>query len=109
MTRNLAPKVEMTLLMRIFAIVKPAVRVDLWPGYSILSPPTVNMVRSFSLFWSLISYQDRPGMFTKSVTLSEVAGAGCPECTTRLPREAYGRGKIPGAVAGGLNRTACIL
>jgi hypothetical protein len=23
------------------------------------------------------SYQDRPGMFTKSVTLSEVAGAGC--------------------------------
>jgi hypothetical protein len=29
------------------------------------------------------SYQDRPGMFTKSVTLSEVAGAGCTACTTR--------------------------
>jgi hypothetical protein len=26
--------------------------------------------------------QDRPGMFTKSVTLSEVAGAGCTACTT---------------------------
>jgi hypothetical protein len=29
------------------------------------------------------SYQDRPGIFTKSVTLSEVAGAGCTACTTR--------------------------
>jgi hypothetical protein len=28
MTRNLAVKVEMTLLMRIFAVVKPGVRVD---------------------------------------------------------------------------------
>jgi hypothetical protein len=27
----------------------------------------------------------------------------------RTPREAFGRGKIPGVVAGGLNRTACIL
>jgi hypothetical protein len=35
MTRNLAPKVEITLLLRIFAVVKPAVRVDLSPGYSI--------------------------------------------------------------------------
>jgi hypothetical protein len=28
MTRNLAPKIEMTLLMRIFAVVKPVVHVD---------------------------------------------------------------------------------
>jgi hypothetical protein len=35
MTMNLAPKVEMTLLMRFFAVVKPAVRVDFSPGYSI--------------------------------------------------------------------------
>jgi hypothetical protein len=45
----------MTLLMRILAVVKPAVRVDLSPGYSIWSPPTVNLVRSFSSLWSLIS------------------------------------------------------
>jgi hypothetical protein len=60
MTSNLAPKVEITLLMRIFAVVKPAVRVDLSPGYSILSPPTVNLVRSFSYLWSLISTTNEP-------------------------------------------------
>jgi hypothetical protein len=44
--------------------------------------------------WSC-SYQDRPGMFTKSVTLSEVAGAGCSACTTRgaLYMRAGHRGK----------------
>jgi hypothetical protein len=42
MTSNLAPKVEMTLLMRFFAVVKPVVCVD-------LSPPTVNLVRYFPL------------------------------------------------------------
>jgi hypothetical protein len=41
--------------MRIFAVVNPAVRVDLSPGYSIWSPPTVNLVRSFSSLWSLVS------------------------------------------------------
>jgi hypothetical protein len=60
MTRNLDPKVEMTLLMRIFAVVKPAVRVDLSPGYSILSPPTVNLVRSFYSLWSLMSTTNDP-------------------------------------------------
>jgi hypothetical protein len=60
MTRNLAPKVEMKLLMRIFAVVKPAVRFDLSPGYSILSPPTVNLVRYFSSLWSLISTTNNP-------------------------------------------------
>jgi hypothetical protein len=57
---NLAPKVYMTLLMIIFAVVKPAVRVDLSPRYSILSPPTVNLVRSFSSLWSLISTTNEP-------------------------------------------------
>jgi hypothetical protein len=60
MTRNLAPKVQMMLLMRIFAVVKPAVRVDLSPGYSIVSPPTVNLVRSFSSLWSLMSTTNEP-------------------------------------------------
>jgi hypothetical protein len=55
MTRNLAPGVEITLLMMIFAVVKPAVRVDLSPGYSIWSPPTVNLVRYFSSLWSFMS------------------------------------------------------
>jgi hypothetical protein len=58
MTRNLAPKVEMTLLMTIFAVVKPAVRFDLSPGHS--TPPTVNLVRSFSSLWSLISTTNEP-------------------------------------------------
>jgi hypothetical protein len=31
-----------------FAVVRPAVRVDLSPGYSIWSPPTVSLVLSFS-------------------------------------------------------------
>jgi hypothetical protein len=60
MTRNLAPKVEITLLMRIFAMVKPAVLVDLSPVYSILSPPTVNLVHSFSSLWSLMSTTNEP-------------------------------------------------
>jgi hypothetical protein len=60
MTRNLAPKVEMTLLVRIFAVVKPAVRVYLSPGYSIWSPPMVNLVRSFSSLWSLMSTTNEP-------------------------------------------------
>jgi hypothetical protein len=46
--------------MRLFAVVKPAVRVDLSPGYSILLPPTVNLVRSFSSFWSLMSTTNEP-------------------------------------------------
>jgi hypothetical protein len=60
MTRNLAPKVEITLLMRFFAVVNPAVRVDLSPGYSIWSLPTVNLVRSFSSLWSLMSTTNEP-------------------------------------------------
>jgi hypothetical protein len=60
MTRNLAPRVEITLLMRIFAVVKPSVRVDLSPGYSIWSPPTVNRVRYFSSLWSFMSTTDDP-------------------------------------------------
>jgi hypothetical protein len=35
MTKNLAPGVEMVLLKSIFAVVRPVVRVDLSPGYSI--------------------------------------------------------------------------
>jgi hypothetical protein len=35
MTRNLDPFVAMMLLMRIFDVVKPAVRVDMSPGYLI--------------------------------------------------------------------------
>jgi hypothetical protein len=35
MTKNLDPKVEMTLVMRIFALAKPVVRFDLLPGYLI--------------------------------------------------------------------------
>jgi hypothetical protein len=60
MTRNFAFGVEITLLMRIFAVVRPAVRVDLSPGYSIWSPPTVNLVLSFSSLWSLMSTANEP-------------------------------------------------
>jgi hypothetical protein len=66
MTKNFAPKVEMMLLIRFFAAVKPAVRVDLSPGYSMLSPPTVNMVRSFSSLWSLISTANKPYITLRS-------------------------------------------
>jgi hypothetical protein len=55
MTNNLAPFVEMMLLMRIFDVVKPVVQVDLSPGYSILSPPTVSLVRYIYSLCSLIS------------------------------------------------------
>jgi hypothetical protein len=60
MTRNCAPVVEMTLLIRIFAVVSPAVLVDLSPGYSIWSPPAVNRVLYFSSLWSLISTTNDP-------------------------------------------------
>jgi hypothetical protein len=60
MTRNWAHLVEMTLLMRIFAVVSPAVLADLSPGYSIWSPPTVNRVLSFYSLWSLISTTNDP-------------------------------------------------
>jgi hypothetical protein len=59
-TKNLAPRVEITLLMRIFAVFKPAVQVDLSPGYSIWSPPTVYLVRSFSSLWSFMSTTNEP-------------------------------------------------
>jgi hypothetical protein len=57
---NCAPVVEMTLLIKIFAFVSPAVLVDLSPGYSIWSPPMVNCVLSFSYLWSLISTMNDP-------------------------------------------------
>jgi hypothetical protein len=60
MTRNLAPKAEMTLLMIIFAVVKPAVWVYLSPGYSIWSSFMVYLVHYFSSFWSLISTTNEP-------------------------------------------------
>jgi hypothetical protein len=72
MTRNLAPRVEITLLMRIFAIVKPAVRVDPPPGYSICSPPTVNRVRSFSSLWSFMSTTNEPYVTFRAFGLSDL-------------------------------------
>jgi hypothetical protein len=42
-----------------FAVVKPAVQVDLSPGYSIWSPPTVNLVRSFFLLVVLYVHYKR--------------------------------------------------
>jgi hypothetical protein len=56
----LASLVEMTLLIKIFAVVRPAVLVDLSPGYSIWSPPTVHRVLSVSSLWSLISTTNDP-------------------------------------------------
>jgi hypothetical protein len=46
--------VDITLLIKILAVVSPAVLVDLSPGYSIWSPPTVNRVLSLSSLWSLM-------------------------------------------------------
>jgi hypothetical protein len=50
----------MTLLIRIFAVERPAVLVDLSPGYSIWSPPTVNRVLSFYSLRSLMSTTNDP-------------------------------------------------
>jgi hypothetical protein len=76
MTMNWAPVVEMTLLIRIFAVVSPAVLVDVSPGYSIWSPPTVNYVLSLSSLWSLMSTTNDPyvtfrpfGMFDRHMNL----------------------------------------
>jgi hypothetical protein len=60
MTMNWAPVVEMTLLIRIFAVVSPAVLVDLSPGYSIWSSPTVSHILYFSSLWSLMSTTNDP-------------------------------------------------
>jgi hypothetical protein len=72
MTRNLAPKVEMTRLMRIFTVVKPAVQVDLSPGYSILPPPTVNLVRYFSSLWYLMSTTNEPYVTLRTFGVSDL-------------------------------------
>jgi hypothetical protein len=72
MTRNLAPRVEITLLMRIFAVIKPAVQVDLSPGYSILSPPKVNRVRSFSSLWSFMSTTNEPYFTSRPFGISDL-------------------------------------
>jgi hypothetical protein len=60
MTMNWASVVDITPLIRIFAVVSPAVLVDLSPGYSIWSPPTVNRVLYFSSLWSLMSTTNDP-------------------------------------------------
>jgi hypothetical protein len=72
MTRNLAPRVEMTPLMRIFAVVKPAVQVDLSPGYSIWPPPTVNWVRSFSSLWYFMSTTNEPYVTFRPFGISDL-------------------------------------
>jgi hypothetical protein len=76
MTMNWAPLVEMALLIRIYAVVSPAVLVYLSPGYSIWSPPTVNRVLSLSSLWSLMSTTNDPyvtfrpfGMFDRRMNL----------------------------------------
>jgi hypothetical protein len=60
MTMNWASVVDITLLIKILAVVSPAVLVDLSPGYSIWSPPTVNRVLSLSSLWSLMSTTKDP-------------------------------------------------
>jgi hypothetical protein len=60
MTMNWASAVEMTLLIKMLAVVSPAILVDLSPGYSIWSPPMVNHVLSLSSLWSLMSTTNDP-------------------------------------------------
>jgi hypothetical protein len=60
MTTNWAFFMEITLSIKILAVVSPAVLVDFSPGYSIWSPPTVNRVLSFSSLWSLMSTTNDP-------------------------------------------------
>jgi hypothetical protein len=57
---NCASLVEMTLLIKMLAVVSPAVLVDLSPGYSIWSPQTVNSVLSLSSLWYLMSTTNDP-------------------------------------------------
>jgi hypothetical protein len=72
MTRNFAFGVEITLLIRIFVVVRPAVRVDLSPGYSIWSPPTINLVLSFSSLWSLTSTTNEPYVTFRPFGMSDL-------------------------------------
>jgi hypothetical protein len=60
MTMNWAYLAEITLLIKILAVVSPAVMVDLSPGYSIWSPSTVNRVIYLSSLWSLMSTTNDP-------------------------------------------------
>jgi hypothetical protein len=60
MTMNWASLVEMTLLIKILAVLSPAVMVDLSLGYSMWSLPTVNHVLYFSSLWSLMSTTNDP-------------------------------------------------
>jgi hypothetical protein len=60
MTMNRASVVDITLLIKILAVVSPAVLVDLSPGYSIWYPPTVNRVLFLSSLWSLMSTTKDP-------------------------------------------------
>jgi hypothetical protein len=60
MTMNLAQGVETVLLMRMFALFSPPVRVDLSPGLSIKSTTTVSLVHSFSSLWSFMSTTNDP-------------------------------------------------
>jgi hypothetical protein len=72
MTMNWAPLVEMTLLNRILAVVSPAVLVDLSPGYSIWSPPTINRGLSFSFLWSLLSTTNDPYVTFRPFGMSDL-------------------------------------
>jgi hypothetical protein len=56
----------------IFAVIKPAVRVDFSTGYSIWSPPTVNLVRSFSSLWSLMSTTNEPYVTFRPFGISDL-------------------------------------
>jgi hypothetical protein len=59
-TMNWVSLVEMTLMIKILAVVSPAALVDLSPGYSIWSPPTVDQVLSLSYLSSVMSTTNDP-------------------------------------------------
>jgi hypothetical protein len=82
--QNLALGVEITLFSKIFAIARSAVLVDTSPGYSTLSPPTVNRTRQgLSLFGRFATTRRRYVGFlpigTSVIYLDEMnsVGASC--------------------------------
>jgi hypothetical protein len=72
MTMNWASVVDITLLIKILAVVSPAVLVDLSPGYSIWCPPTVNRVLSLSYLWSLISTTNDPYVTSRPFGMADL-------------------------------------
>ena len=80
---NLAPFVEMMLLNRIFATSISAVDVATSPGWSILSPPTVNLVLFFSLLSGSYTAHELPVCYIFSAIVCYLFPCDERDCVSR--------------------------